>query len=327
MPSSLGDWLPLLRAHLDERLVSTAAFDRIAGLAGHLPGACLGVFEVRLADDSGVVDLSVRVQEREHAAILANRVGPPHVATLLERWSRSVPDLAAIRSIWLELDLDQTPGSRLEPVVCVELDRGFEPAWILDTLVPALDGASPSASRRANLRRIVSAAPRLEDLLYVFGLGARGLDATRFEFHRVTPRTLRAWHETLEARDTAGRLDPLLLVLADADRYHFSFDIGEEILPRLGLEASFRRLPHREPGWRGMLDRMVSRGLCTAAKREAVLAWPGWDSVKTASGAWPAAARSAGFMARCLSHFKLVSTPEAEPEAKAYLLFSPVSTT
>ena len=59
------------------------------------------------------------------------------------------------------------------------------------------------------------------------------------------------------------------------------------MLPRVGMEGSFSRLPRREPRWRELLDRLVARGLCPPEKRDALLAWPGYDTFWSASGAWP----------------------------------------
>jgi hypothetical protein len=90
----------------------------------------------------------------------------------------------------------------------------------------------------------------------------------------------------------------------------------------VGVEGSFVRLPHREPGWRELFDRLQARDLCTQEKRAAAFAWPGQDSARTAP-AWPPAARG-GRCVRSLSHVKVVTHPEREPEAKVYLLVTPL---
>ncbi len=55
-------------------------------------------------------------------------------------------------------------------------------------------------------------------------------------------------------------------------------------------------------------------------KREAALAWPGWDSFWTAPDRWPVEAVGAeGYCVRYLSHVKVVCRPDREPEAKVYL--------
>ena len=111
-------------------------------------------------------------------------------------------------------------------------------------------------------------------------------------------------------------------LFAGVERIHLSFDIGSEILPRTGLEGSFSRLPRREPRWKDLFDRLVDRGLCAPEKRDAALAWPGYDSFWTAPEGWPVSPRlAAGFFVRNLSHVKGRLPSRSEPEAKVYLMF------
>jgi hypothetical protein len=109
------------------------------------------------------------------------------------------------------------------------------------------------------------------------------------------------------------------------ERTHFSLDLLEgEISPRIGIEGSYERQPKREPRWRELFDRLVAAGLCTEEKRDASLAWPGWDSFWTAPDRWPVeAAGVTGYCIRALSHVKVVCLPDRDPEAKVYLLFGP----
>jgi hypothetical protein len=125
-------------------------------------------------------------------------------------------------------------------------------------------------------------------------------------------RTIAPAHE-----ERVGRLAELF---RPVERFHLSFDVGDEILPRFGLEGSFARQPAREPGWTELFDRLESRGLCTGEQRRAVFAWPGSDSLWTAPDAWPVAAVGAqGHYVRSLSHVKLVAQPDRGTEAKVYL--------
>lgn len=106
------------------------------------------------------------------------------------------------------------------------------------------------------------------------------------------------------------------------ERIHLSLDVGEEVLPRIGIEGSLPRLPGREPRWGELFERLVSRGLCPPGKRDAALAWQGSETFWTSPAAWPVEAVGAGgFCFRKLSHVKVVCRPGQEPEAKAYLLF------
>jgi hypothetical protein len=153
---------------------------------------------------------------------------------------------------------------------------------------------------------------RLDDSvrLVVAGLDTAGLMAF---LRRVAPAVV--------VRQTVGAA-PLI---AGAVKTQLSFDVGEEVGERIGIECSFPRLPAREPGWAGLLARWTAAGLATAEERDALLAWTGYDSHWTACARWPAGMETSGaFCIRCLSHLKLVCIPERPPAAKAYLLFGPL---
>ncbi len=323
--------LPLLRSYLSEALVSELAFERLVSPARFFPSSCLGALELRLAASRTDVDLAFRLDHSAQARAVAEHLETPHLVRFLLQWAHKERIWAPVRAIWLEFDLDSAEVELAarglpEPVVIAELGEQPSVDWLLDALVPALDGSPPSAQRRRLLAGSLGALPPGSHLLYVFGLRARQRAASRFEIERTDDRvdlgTIVSGLRPFVGHETADRVDGLLPLIADCDRFHLSFDIGDTIDPAVGLEASFRRLPHREPGWKRMVDRLVGSGLCAAEKAEALWRWPGWSSPATDRGAWPEAYSQPGvFMARCLSHIKLVSRPGEAPEAKAYLLF------
>jgi hypothetical protein len=107
------------------------------------------------------------------------------------------------------------------------------------------------------------------------------------------------------------------------DKLTLAVDLGATISSRLGIAGSCFRSPTREPRWGELLADFVDRGLCSPAKRDAVLRWSGSDSVWTAAD-WPVEELGGSFhLARSLSHLKLVAWPDRPPEAKAYLAFQP----
>jgi hypothetical protein len=160
-------------------------------------------------------------------------------------------------------------------------------------------------------------------LLYAFSLRSRGSGAVRLEIIGLDTASLSSFVRHL-APGAGGRVASLAALFDGADRTHLSFDLTHEISPRIGIEGSFTRPPSRERRWKDLLDSLVSRGWCSPEKGEAVLRWPGHESFWTAPEGWPLeAARGGFFCVRSLSHIKLVSLPEREPEAKAYLLLTP----
>lgn len=270
---------------------------RLRSIAGLLPGDCQATLETRLAPGTGPIDLSLR---------------------FLSRWPEPVS------AIWLEFDLDKEPVGLPAPVVCAKLSRQVDPQWLTGSLLPALHDAPLSPEQRELVHAAVQEIPAPASLLYVFSLRSRGTGAVRLEIFGMGPDEILSYlGRVAPARVAdAARAAPLF---EGVERVHLSFDIASEILPRIGIEGSFSRLPPREPRWLDLFEDLVKRGLCAPDKRDAALAWSGYDTFWTAPAAWPREA--AGIRCACartLSHVKVVCRPDREPEAKVYLAFGPL---
>jgi len=323
VPLTCASWIGLVRPHLAELLVGRPAFDRLLALARHLPAHGLNVIETRLASRStGTADLSLRLTAPGQAADLAPRLLPPHLRTFLASGWQELGHPVPVAAVWLELDLGRAPQGLPKPLTCARLHGSWDAQWLVDKLLPALHGRPLTASQKHWLHRGLAELPAAARVLYAFSLAARPGNAVRLEICGLEPAAMIAYLDRW-APATAGRqIAEIAPLVEGCGRYHLSFDVEDGVSPRLGVECGFERLPHREPGWRRLLDRLVAAGLCDAAKRDAVLAWPGTDSPWTAVARWPPEAMGlGGYCVRCLSHVKLVSTPGRPPEAKAYLIF------
>jgi hypothetical protein len=91
---------------------------------------------------------------------------------------------------------------------------------------------------------------------------------------------------------------------------HLEFDVDEALGPRIGIVLA----PANAAGWVDLLAALVSHGLCTPAKRDALLVWPG-DTDGTSRA-----------LRRTLSHVKLSAAPSGGLEAKAYITGAPIRT-
>jgi hypothetical protein len=320
---SCAEWHPLLSPHLSERLVDARWHERLGELWARFPGDALVALETRLAEGAPRVDSSVRLASPGQARLLSPEALSRHHRRFIGRWGRSrrlgYPD--PVSAVWLEFDLDGEPGRLKPPLICARLERRVSSDWLVDVLLHGLSGRPLGERRVQVVRRAISALPAGAEVLYAFSLQPR-LDGVRIELYGLDPAGMVRYLESLAAPGLAARVARLGPLLEGADRYHLSLDFGEELLPRIGVECGWRRLPHRDPRWRRFLDRLVWAGLATAEKRDAVLAWPGYDTPWSAPRLWPARALGrGGYLVRSLSHVKLVSLAEGEPEAKAYLLF------
>jgi hypothetical protein len=293
--STCEDWLSVIQPFLTEPLFDPAPLGRLRALARRLPGEGMAALEVRLARGQGPIDLSLRVL-------------------------KPGGHFAGVPSIWLEYDLDREP----RPVVCAKLPPEAELSWILDSLLPALHGKPLSETQRRLVRLCHEAIPAPGSLLYVFSLLPRGTDTVRMELFGLSPAGILDYLGAV-APDADPRVAEVASLFDGVERIHLSFDIGSTVLPRIGIEGSFSKLPHREPRWAELLDRLVAHNLCPPEKRDALLSWSGSDTFWTAPKTWPVeTAGVRGFCVRSLSHVKVVCDPGRDLEAKAYLMFGPL---
>lgn len=278
----------------------------------------MGVFEARLRTACETVDFSIRL-ERAGASLDAGAFpDATRRQALLWSWRREDPGLDPVESLWLEFDLDRR--AEPEPVLCARLRPAVSAGWLVDVLFPALHGAPLPARQKARVRRAVEAIPASGRVLYAFSLRPRRDDALRLELFGLDPAAMTGYLAEVVSPAAARRIESLSPLVSGADRYHLSFDVlPDGFGPRLGVELGFRRLPHREPRWREVFDRLVTAGLCAPEKRAAVFGWPGWDTPASARGRWPETVPR-GYLVRALSHVKLVSLPDRPAEAKVYLL-------
>ena len=270
------------------------------------------------------MDLSLQILEPDLALFLADRLPDPHLAAFLRRWSEPGGPFSPVPSVWLEYDLDREHAEIPPAVVCAKLPPDAEPGWVADTLLPALHGKPLTGIPRRLVGFCHEAIPPPASLLYAFSLRARGRDAVRLEIFGLEPAAIVDYLRAV-APHADPRVTDVAPLFAGVERIHLSFDLGPAaILPRIGIEGSFSRLPWREPRWQELFDRLVDRGLCTPGKRDAALSWTGFDTFWTAPEAWPV--DRAGLAVSCvrsLSHVKVVCAPGRDLEAKVYLMFGP----
>lgn len=195
-----------------------------------------------------------------------------------------------------------------EPVVCVRLRRGLDADNVVGDLLPRMGGVTLPSVQRQILRDAWKARTSTVFPMYLFSLHAREQHAVRLEMYGESLESLVEWLTRMD-HPGARRLDERIVILQIADRFHISCDVGPEgWLDRVGIEASFRHWPHREPGWRRLFTGLVKHDLCTPSKEKAVWEWSGHE------------ADSRGFNVRALSHVKISAKPDSASQAKVYFL-------
>ena len=341
-PLPAARWLPVIEPHLSPLLVKPQCLEWMRAMAEVLPGTSLFAIEARLASESSQVDLSLRLNQPAEVDRVVPLLAPGHRKDFLASWAAfrnseaRNPGGPSLPEVWLELDgsamdaigmdaIDKLRGGIPTPLLCARLPRVLDSEWLLRSLLPQLLGKSLLPSSEDQMRSYLAALGPKTRLLYAFDLSARARQVLRLEIYSSALSPL---IDYLRRRVpwAVEQIAAIASLCGDGDRYHLSLDFEETSPPetglrisrRIGLEISYRRLPHREPRWRELFRRLEEAGLCGASEAAAIFKWPGSDTSRSSS-AWPKGAR--GHCVRSLSHVKLVTWPERAPRAKVYLLW------
>lgn len=321
-------------------LVSADAWRRVSEAAAYFPATMMRGFylECRLAAQPAPVDWIVRV-EKQGRDIVAGRNPAQRLPEALRAdpvWERLARFCAAwaddplldrvVDHAWLEFDLGGAPGSIPRPSVFTAFGEGavegLDPAGrelLLDRLLELLVPGSPA--RRA-AQAALRAAPAGAKIPYLGFMLARPSRAVRLYLGSPDAAALPGQLGAMGWPGAPGELSALLERFgglpagAAPDISMVHLDVDGEVLPRVGIEYRFRRAPQLRGSLveAAFLDLLVEQGLCTAAKRDGLLAWPGHSVRTMRHELW----RSV--VARRVNCIKLLHAPRGAPEAKGYLL-------
>ena len=344
MSSTLRDFHEVVTHSQGSALLTARACECLLATAQRLPCVARTLLECRLIASDDRVDLSQSFL-REDGDVLAShlsQLGPGDsrwipVLQFLKEWC--VPGSLlqrAILGVWFEFDLEpERSGSLTLPGLFLHfasVDSGeVTVAQLKDALVYVMCMLGAGESSAAFLRALDNCIENLPPTVapsYAGLMLSRQPFALRAQFSGFTRDSLRAFLDTLQFQSVPESFSAALDL---SDRYFQSFvfcvDLTPEMSARLGIELFPRQ--YRE----GMndsvfLDDLVSKGLCSDAKREGALAWPGRIEPGGNVQNWPEQllieslvkpSDEFGLIERQINHFKLVSTPGHSVEAKIYL--------
>lgn len=346
---TLAASIRVARAALPRELISEEATGDLARFAEALaPIHCAG-FETRLGPAPSGVDLIQRVRAlggeplrlREHiertglsAAESWRRVG-----AFCEAWGIAT-SIAHRRVAGAFLEFDVGSGKYGEPSLYLSLEPGTaaHTDQFLEFVSYAgalLRGADLPEDLKAGVARCHRSLPDGADITDVGFMLSRDIEAVRLVAAPLLRHQLRPllsaleWHG--EPPDIAAAVK---LVPDEIEHLALSLDIGARAFPRVGIEYYPGPFDADVPTWEIALDALVCAGLCTDAKRQALLRWPGHFEPTDCTEEWPASLLVASLLnradqfivlARRLTFLKLVCTPGNRPEAKAYFGYGPRS--
>ena len=346
--SSLADTLDVIRPLLPPALVTAAAFARARTAVEHLqPEITDGIyFECRLRERSPRVDLVIIVRE-DGGALLASAAarmfpsGQPEdrgwrtLVGFCRRWTASDSPLRElIDHIWLEYDVEASgsASSRPAPGIFCRLRRPHRAAHSARdfqhrtlSVIEALAGHPLSQVVRECLFVSVARLPLEAAVPYVGFMIGRPLPTIRICIARLPLADADSYlaataavggqvvaqvanQTALPAGDDGPRYVPML---------HLDIDEPRGFLRRIGIERPFPQLCQLsgETGAaeRNLLGALVASGLCTRAKGEALLSWPGRSvSMMRHELGWSTVERR-------INHLKFVHAPGCGTETKGYL--------
>jgi hypothetical protein len=356
---SFREYVGPVAAGVSPRLISPSAFSAIDSVARVLPSTLAHNtfgFECRLGEDLPRADFLVLATAACGRDSLAGHHPtsrlPDHlmadtawrrVRDLAVAWAEpSSPLYHAVDNVWLEFDVEGPVPEIPVPSVFFGLlanartdatrEQGNRYQATAETAIRLLSGGEPSPRALEALSRCFRALLPEERVFQVGLMLSRGAGPVRLCIW--WPRSPERIVEYLVGVGWPGDEAALRRVLEplfrSVDRVLLDIDVGETVGAKVGLECYFegRRQPRREPRWGAFLDSLVRQGLCTAGKREALLAYPGYSGQNAKDVTWPAAlrrasqllgGRSSSTFVRTLHHVKIVYQPGRPLEAKAYL--------
>jgi hypothetical protein len=330
---SLAGTIDYIAPRLQGALVAPEALTAVRALAESIPASLTSWidFECRLREGRPQVDLSVRIDRRardrfarysRERAAASGGAAWHRAAALGQAWADPATSTSvAVGGLWLEFDLAAgIDPATAPPRLFIDFVRQAPaPADRLDILADALapiTGSPRPEWLRAGIHRCVHALPAAAGIVYV------GLPAD----DRVT--AVRLCVIGMDEADAAGYLETVgwpgdVAVLdrrpgsgrARGGIVHLDLDDRGGIGSRIGLEYPLRRRPQVKGvvADTALLDHLVASGACAAAKREAMLAWPGCELGVLPHEIWPS------LVMRRVSHVKFVCDRDEPFEAKAYL--------
>ena len=240
MSLTTDDWLSVVAPYLPRSLISAEGRERIRSLCRHLPGCLLCAIEIRLDGDPAGADLSLQFDSPYQAGQVPRWLTPPHVRDFLARWSTPDSDLAHLRAVWLEFDLERPFAEIPLPGLWANLAAETSCDGLLAAIVPGLYARPPSPALLATVERCCAELPADARLLYVARMLSCPSEALRMEFVDLGFDQILDYLERVARPGTGERVERQVgPFVAGAGRFHLSFDVEAEVQLRIGIEFAF----------------------------------------------------------------------------------------
>jgi hypothetical protein len=341
---SLADTLDRV-ASLPPALVGPEQTEDLRTIAAWLPASLSNwlYLECRLAGGQSQIDLAAYVDRRGRDLLARPRTGEAlerliaaHrewavAAAIAEKWTDPVwPVHGAVEGIWLEFDVPR-PGwtarrTLVAPSVLIDFSESrverlstAERVRVVEDAIAPLTAGHVAASA-SPIRRCVEALPPHAYVIYAGAMLPRRTGVARLCVIGLARHELATYLRTVHWPGPIDDIAQLCGAIARAEAAASAptivhLDVGADLRPTLGLEYALARGSQLrgEIAEVALLDWLVAEGLCDRAKRDALSAWPGYELGVMPHELWPS------LIVRRVNHVKLVWTPDAPLQTKAYL--------
>lgn len=336
----MADYLRVVTSYIPSPLVSLEALSYIQALAESLPPISTACLECRLGEGKDRVDFLVAFP---CMALNLPEGFPIHpvwqaFTHFCQDWTNPATELCQIIDYtWFEFDLIEKPSQ--VPIPCIGFTLNQEAIKdcrlreiAIEYLIKLLQPSDPLLLE-SNIQTCADALPNGARIAHIGAMLSRSSKAVRLVAKGIPPQQLPDYLEQVGWKDSADKLPTLLPDLSNfVDSIALAFDVGNHIYSRIGLECFFEKQPFDdELVWQTFLDDyLVKEGLCTPAKRNALLAWPGFTQKADQPELWPNSlnqldcllnAKASSVFCRTLNHIKIVYQPSRSLSAKAYPFF------
>lgn len=342
MNDSMEDYLKVVISYLPVELVVPVALTDIQTLARNLPAFSVAGFECRLGTEKFAVDFQVNLPcyaPKLPAHLLENNAWQDFY-NFCHKWIKPNSLLhRSVDNVWLEFDINGKPLAI--PIPCIFLALKEETArqsyWLQEIISSwpfQLNNELISRKIKSNLWRC---AEYLPDAAWITHLGAmlsRSNAGVRVNIRGIAPDKLLNYLQKIGWQEDTNQLNQLGKIISSLEQFVdyivLTFDVGETISPRIGLECFLTKQPPSEPRWQLFLEYLVANNLCTPEKQKGLLAWPGISQKKDCPELWPKNLNNGDFFLnsqalslfwRTISLIKIVYQPGMSVEAKGYLAF------
>lgn len=328
---SMEHYLRSVIPNVNPELINFQALSSIQSLAQKIPVCQTAGFECRLAFKQSRVDFQIKLPR-----LVLNLPDPAWQAcrSIYQNWINSTSGLHhCVRDIGLEFDMVEQSSQTPIPCLFLSLSQdssiGFQE--VIEMALKLINHPI-SSSLHANLNLCAHALPDDARVAHIGLMLSRHAEGIRLIVKGISFQQLPDYLEQIGWGDTTKTLLPSLVSTTSefVDSISLAFDVGSVIHPKIGLECFLDKQFHDEIRWQLFLDYLVEKDLCTSAKRDALLAWPGLTQKSDCPDLWPSnlmlgdiffGSKAYSVFWRKINHIKLVYQPGKSLSAKAYIAF------